>query len=721
MAKDTRNNTSPPAGLPVGALGLEAEIRADAMERLEPIPFGETTIEPRIGRESLWFFIGDRLALRAGWSPGGGLQVKAAGKLGFDLTGSLGRFKIELKPAADDHLIRVTTRFMPKADLLVPEWPRDLYPLDRAGLPLTAVGRVEAAQRGVNVGVAYFVLDGPAFGGVMYVQNLTALNPWFELTGTKPDGVVGGEWPELGYRPEPFTDKALPARGTVTFSDVLLSWDPALPDDDQSRGAQFLELLARIYRRLEAPETEFRDWPWRASRTLGHLQRSAKARRQYYGHLYLMPYTNGEYPDCMVQLSVAYALREYGAWRGRPLAIEADLLAGMRKFYDAELKTLRRYLPNVGEDKHADWVDSWYMYHPLLNLGRLALDGHESSRRLFFDSLEYGIRAAHRFKYEWPVMFDIKTMKVRQATRKPGQPGQSDVGGLYAYVMLQAYDLSGEKRYLTEARRGIKALDGWKFDLMYQANNTAWGALACIRLWRENGDEAFLGQAQVLFAGLFHNSLVWESGIGAAKYYPNFLGVTCLHDAPYMAIYECFEVFDAFEQTLRLAGDSLPDPLRLLLPEYAKHALNRAWFYFPDVLPPEIVDTEREIQSGEIDPKLSFPFEDIYADGEKPGKVGQEIYGSGAPFTFASRAFHRLPKTPFQLFSEYPLASVRCGPGEAALSLAGAADRTAKLRLLPVGRKPLGSILVNGVEPETTESGHRVFDARPGEEIVIRW
>ena len=61
----------------------------------------------------------------------------------------------------------------PTAPLLVPFHPRDLYPLGLNDDPLAARGRVEAAQRGLNSGLTYFHLDEPAFGSVLYFQNLT--------------------------------------------------------------------------------------------------------------------------------------------------------------------------------------------------------------------------------------------------------------------------------------------------------------------------------------------------------------------------------------------------------------------------------------------------------------------------------------------------------------------------------------------------------------------
>src|SRR6478735_12036254 len=327
-----------------------------------------------------------------------------------------------------------------------------------------------------------------------------------------------------------------------------------------------------------------------------------------------MPYPDGEYPDAMVQLSVIQALHEYEMWLGKELPIEAELMNGVSRFYDPTVKTLRRYLPNVGEEqgKDPDSVDSWYLYHPMLNLGRLALRGNQEARELLLKSIDYGIKAAHHFDYAWPIMYKIQDFAVIQKARGDERFGQTDVGGIYAYLMLQCFQLTGEDRFVQEARAAIDKAKGLRFDLLYQANLTVWGAVACLRLWRITDDASYLTQSYAYLAGFFHNSIIWESEIGASAKYDNFLGVTCLHDAPYMAMYECFESFAGFEEYLAQAGSNLEPAVRMLVSEYCKYALDRAWFYFPDTLPGDVLH-QGEHQSGELAPELSFPLEDLYA------------------------------------------------------------------------------------------------------------
>jgi hypothetical protein len=109
----------------------------------------------------------------------------------------------------------------------------------------------------------------------------------------------------------------------------------------------------------------------------------------------------------------------------------------------------------------------------------------------------------------------------------------------------------------------------------------------------------------VFVAGVLHNCELWSSRIKFADAYANFFGVTCLHDGPYMAAFEGFECFQAFDDYLRVGGDDLPASVRLLLSEFWRHAQNVSWSFYPDALPPDAIS--KEVRNGRIDPALSFP------------------------------------------------------------------------------------------------------------------
>ena len=723
-------------------LALAEELSTGTMKRLATFALGDLEVEVSAGRDSLWCLVrregSGGLALRTAWLGAAEFSCrKVAAEPGealrIEIESTLGRHLVSFASSeADLHRLQAKVCFTPAAAMRIPFIPRDLYLLDQNDDPTRAKGNIEAAQRGVNSGLVYFRLDRPAFGSVLYFQDFTPLNPYFRATGTKPEGVVGGEWPELGYKPPtPDNQEAgeapqLKAGQEVVLSSVILVLRDWAADDEQEMARQFLQMLGVAYKALELPEVNYRAWPGLAERTLADLRTDGQARQRHYGHSYVMPYPNGEHPDVMVQLTVIQALHEYGEWLGKKVRLQTELMKGVEKFYDPEFRTLRRFLPDVGEDKNPDQVDSWYLYHPMINLGLLALDGDAEAKDLLLRSVDYGIKAAHHFNYAWPVIYDIRDFKVITKARGDERFGQTDVGGIYAYLMLQCYELTGEDRFVQEARAAIDKAKGLRFDLLYQANLSVWGAVACMRLWRITDEIDYLKQSYAYLAGFFHNCIMWESEIGAAENYSNFLGVSALHDSPYMAMYECFESFKGFEEYLAQAGPELEPAVRMLVSEYCKYVLHRAWFYYPEALPKEIIHKGKH-QSGEVNLNLAFPLEDLYADGQAPGQVGQEIYGCGAAFIFATRSHHLVEGAPFQLYCNHFIrASERTGDRAISLQLDGGETCTADISLvrLPRRKLPKAKIMTadgDAIRPRGVSDDRIDFRVPASGRVILSW
>jgi hypothetical protein len=516
----------------------------------------------------------------------------------------------------------------------------------------------------------------------------------------------------------------LPKGKPVIISDALIVFHRDAPKDEAHSARLFLQMLGSAYRLLDKPSFEFRDWADRSERTLHDLGHARDATIRHYGHTYVHPYTAAEYPDSMVQVALLSAVHEYGRWLGKPVPMERKLAAGLGRFYDAKLGSIRRYLPNVGKDKDADAVDSWYLYHPLLGLGRLALDGDEPARRLFEDSMDFAIKAAHHFKYRWPIQYKVTDFSIITRARGDTALGQTDVGGLYAYVMLVAFELTAEARFLAEARKAIDTARGMRFELNYQANLTAWGAAACMRLWRITNEERYLSQSYAYLASFFHNTAIWESDIGAAREYRTFLAATALHDAPYMALYECFDSFAAFERYLKDGGPDLDPAARLLVTDYCRFALDRAWYYYPDALPKDLLCAKP--RNGHIDPNLSFPLEDLYVGGDIAGQVGQEIYGAGAAFVFASRCFHHVDDAPFMLFCDHFLmVSERTSDRSLSFQLAGDGANQANVRIMkrPGGTLPPVRVAFDGKHARRgrQQDGAMTFQVPANGRVQLHW
>ena len=722
--------TSPPRSkpiLPVSAdvLTLCGALRGEATNELGRFDLAGRSVQILASRDDVWALVrrpgAGALAVRAAHLPGGCRNVRlgrtrAGETLRVFADSESGTHRIGI--SVDSlHLptLRITHQLTPATDLLIAFLPRDLYPLDDSLDPAGSGGTVEAAQRGLNSGVCYFRFDKPDFGTILYFQNLTAMNDYYAATKTKPDAAVGGLWPELGYLPPTPPQSAtppsnpLPAGETVVMSDAIVVFHDDAHPTEQNSARRFLQMLAAAYRRIELPDVEYRDWRRRSEMTLRDLAGAPEARVNAYGHRYVRPYVDAEYPDIMVQTTIIAALAEWTDWAPAAADLRDQLAAGVSKFYDPKLVAFRRYLPNVGKDKNRNAVDSWYLYQPLLNLGRLALAGDKRSRRRFLKCLDYVVRAARHFDYKWPIQFDARDFAVLTKARNDDGLGQTDVGGLYAYVMVDAFRLTGEQRFLDEAEAAINAVKGMRFELEYQANLTAWGAAACVALWRITDRDSFLQQSYVYLASFFHNCQIWQSRIDNAKHYENFFGETCLHDAPYFAMFECADSFAALEAYLKDAGPDLDPAVRMLVSEYCRFALSRAWYFYPDTLPPEMLcDKPR---NGHIDRKLSFPLEDLYADGQVAGQVGQEVYGAGAAFIFASRAFHRIDGAPFLLYCDHFItASERTSAGSLVFQLTGGDACEALLCLVRDGGRKLPAVTVRTADGDRLRARHEASD-----------
>ncbi len=76
-------------------------------------------------------------------------------------------------------------------------------------------------------------------------------------------------------------------------------------------------------------------------------------------------------------------------------------------------------------------MDSWYLHHPLVNLARMVKQGVEEVKEMLMHSVEYAIKVAHHFNYEWPVFYHLDTLEVLKAETEPGKGGEHDVAGIY--------------------------------------------------------------------------------------------------------------------------------------------------------------------------------------------------------------------------------------------------------------------------------------------------
>jgi hypothetical protein len=714
---------------------LESRNELASLDVIEKGHIGNSSLELALGSKSVWVLLewadGARLAVRAAFAPDGlSLERCSASDHGWNLGvgSSMGSFTVQVTTQAATPLVGVRTSLVPAAPLKIPFWPRDLLVVDGNRDPLGAEGVVHFHQRGPRAGLLYGSVQEPGSGSFLYLQDLTALNPYCRAAKAALSDTVGGQWPELGFALPPGEEVLQPGTAVVLSSAFIAMAQS--PSDQIAESKTFLELLSQIYPRIQRPQTTYRDWPGAVRKSLKDLRRD-ECWTKIGGDRYLDAYLGDKDnpPEIMVQLAVLVPLAEYAEWRGRKVDITEGLERGLAGFFDEKTGAIGRWHPAMvdklkGDEPHKRprLMDSWYLYHPLLNLSRLALRGNKEARDLFLKSLPFVIEVAHHFKYRWPVLYDLDTLEVIEAESKPGEGGENDVAGFHTNVMLQAWKLTSDPQYLEEARASADSLTRLGFNLAYQMNTTVFGAAALLALAVETGEDQYRDLSEVCLANIFTNLFLWECEYGYAEAYPTFFGLFPLADAPYTAAYEEVEAIAALDRYLRDAGDGLPERLRILLPEMIRHLLNRGIFYYPPELPSEVVsDTSR---TGSIDRGRWLPLEDLYEGDRQAGQVGQQIYGAGSAFGMIVRHYWPVRKWGLMVYCDYPIDDFVVLGDSVGFSILGDPRFECEIRLIPTGKRPLpvaqlevGEIAVAG---SGTPEGHRSFNVQAGQKAQLK-
>lgn len=624
--------------------------------------------------------------------------------------------------------LHLRTTLVPRMDLKWESGAREVCLMDARLEPLDE-GLIYTNQTGPTAGLA-FVSASETF--VFYFQNLTALGPFSRYTGTRLEGCVGVEWPELGLNLPP-GNNPLPAGREVVLTDTFLRLNAGPVDSEAAAALRFMDDLYSCYLELPRREPEWFDWQKLAADTLSDLSRSKSCTRKIRGGTYFNAYVGStdKPPESMVQAAVLVPLLEYEAWLGKPVPLVKRLDETMGTFFDEKLQCPVRWLPGCkflkaepGEEEVTGRIDSWYLFHTLMNLGRLAALGRPRERELFLSSLEYAIHTARHFKYEWPVFFDMESLKVYKRETDEGHGGEQDVPGLYAHVMLQAWDLTREPVYLKEAETAAEKLQCLGFGVLYQTNNTMFGAVALAWLWRETGNTLYKDLSFVCMGSILSHLWLWEPEI-EGRSWRTFMGLPPLHDAPYIAAYEEAEIFATLAPYLDVMGDDSTGGMTGLLVEYGKTLLDRARFYFPSCLQPDSLSDEPK--EGVMDPHLTIPVEDLYSTGAKAGQVGQEVYGAALALILASRSNHRWKGIPLTVWCNAPIRQAEFEKGDGnrgslSFRIAGSPECRYDLRLLSVRPGVRFTIRTNRVlRTVANAEGHPLFHLKGEDRVTIRW
>lgn len=648
---------------------------------------------------------------------------------------AIGAFSIKTSFEADqDCLFHYRVGFTPDQSIYFQEDSAGVLVLKK-DLQIPPRGNIYFDQLQMRSGACFLDFGKATTGNLFYFQDLTTLNHYAEDNNISLSDSVKSQWPEIHFTLPSNLGEHLHKGKSYQVADGYISYQALKPKSPYQVARNLLEHQYRLYTRLQKPTV--------AAPHISYceiLRKSISDLAQYKGcwqqveaEAYLNAYVN-DYdtpPESMVQLAVLRPMIAYhqNFPSDKTEGIITELLRGLPRFFDKKIGSFGRWLPKSGhqleeeeEQKKQRIMDSWYLHHPLLNLSFILLSGEGTTelKGLFIESIEFCIRVATHFHYDWPIFYDLDTLDIIKAESEPGDGGERDVAGLYAYLMLRAYELTQTKKYLIEAKRAAKTLSLHGIDVLYQANNTAYAAEALLELWCMTEEERYLQLSEICIASLLRNTALWEQNYGNAVAYPTFFMLFPLKDAPYAALFEEQECVASFNRYLIMAEQCnapLAKEIYALLPEYCKYALHRLPYYFPPMLPEDIL--AGDVKTGFIDKNLWIPVEDL-GDGRQPvGAVGQEVYGAGAVFQVANYHLHALGDAETFCFVPYPVRDVKRGRRTLQFRLTGVQSLSCPIFFIgPKGRRVK---IRSGDNELTLDERSSPIDIPGGTEIQISW
>lgn len=698
--------------------------------------------------DSIWVTLGwpqsGQMAFRVAFAYNSTFTVTALSdnspEILLELSTAIGSYKFAVSISGDSQpILHYTTAFKAYTPVLLPYSPRDIVPLTKNGKTVNTTGEIHSSQVGTRSGILFTSMTSPATLSLFYFQNLSALSDFCDATKTSLAETVGGQWPEMGFQLPAVTKEPFPQDRFYTLSDAYVLCSTDSPANEIESARQYLDSLAAIYKVLPKPQTKYQDWQQISRKALRDLTYNKGCWSYAGGHAYLNAYLcDYKTPaEIMVQLAVLYAITEHSKWTGIPYEVIGEIAQGIPCFYDGKLQTISRWLPSQRgeldeseEQKSPMVMDSWYLHHPLMNLSKLALDGDKASEELLLKSVGYAITVAKKFDYQWPVFYKMDTLEIVKEETQPGKGGEKDVAGSYAHLMINVWKLTGDKTYLNEAVRAAGNLVEMGNAIFYQANNTAFSALAMLRLYKETGETSFLDTSYLCIAGIMRNVQLWECDYGNAQHFDNFFGVFPLNDAPYKAAYEEMEVYAALNDYIKEAYEMdapVAESLYVLLPEYIRYSVSRLASYYPTMLPADILS--KEVKTGEIDPNLWIPIEDLYDGWEQHGQVGQEVYGAGVGFGVVPRQYIKTGDDNLVVYTDYPVQhSLNKKTRTMTLQFIGTKDFQSRMLILKTGKdqKSVVQVRLAGEKktmllPDRSSKEKEEYSLPGNAKVIISW
>jgi len=483
---------------------------------------------------------------------------------------------------------------------------------------------------------------------LLYYEDFTSLNPFFQATGTRirdsvcqPPGCLNRPLTRYMAEPADFgfdipTVQAPVSKGTrLLVANSFLCLVPGAPDIHQTTNycERFVESVAAIYPHLAKPAPKFVDWPSITERGFDDL---AACQKEIHRAV-IAPQTSlnscRRYADC------------FGSQRAKKMVEKGDTL----------WTSMRMELP---------YGDAWQYLFPLAMAGDYALEfGSEAAKRVALDAAADVIKVGRAVKYVFPLRINA------DCSKPEGIRYEYDCTGAYVYLMLVYHRLTGKPEYITEARVAADRLLEMGFEFPYEFTTTSLAPIGLLRLYKVTGDRRYLDGIAIPMAAILRHSWLFNPDYGAYRGRTIFL-LTEGMPGVYANGWEEATMLRYLGDLLAEGADLLPAPIREMTVELLRwKGVSLADSLAPLLPDPSIIytGTPREWQIP-VNRAWHIPLEGFgYLEWDdsglhnKPGRVSQGPYCFGALPEAALLLFHPLEDKTC-LYVETPIRLERTSP-----------------------------------------------------------
>jgi hypothetical protein len=320
--------------------------------------------------------------------------------------------------------------------------------------------------------------------GWMSVENLPRFLV-YRCTSTSRIERDGTQRLGVGLLAEQATGNVLPA-GDVSFNYWLLQRPMARLLTEQESVSRWMQALLPLFEEELAWPACATSWKEFAAGTVADLQDKSAAQVEVSGHPGLRAYVKASSQlwndsannfELMTVADVLWPSLLYLRLHPSPSFEKecSDLLADLPAFYHPDTRSISNDFTVPANER----ADSWYPFENALikypSIGSLA--GSQEVTDRFLDAFQTAQKLAQQYNYLFPIYYQVATLKAE------GAGTNYAVGGLYAWAAILANRLTGEERYLQEARRAIQVLYTLPAErLFHEPQELGYGALAAAEL-----------------------------------------------------------------------------------------------------------------------------------------------------------------------------------------------------------------------------------------------